>query len=225
MSIILCIESATPICSVALLRDRSVFLRETNEGFSHAEKLTVFISEVLTEAGIKPTDVDAIAVSNGPGSYTGLRIGVSVAKGLCFAMDKPLISISTLEAMAVAAKTVLQLKNNALYCPMIDARRMEVYAALFDEKIKLLHPPEAIVVTDALFSDWRKDNKIYFFGDGAEKCTALLKEEDGFMYCKGIFPSAIHMTELAEMKFRNEEFEDVSLFEPVYLKEYMPGRR
>ena len=225
MPLLLHIETATDTCSVALSGNgKSIAVEETHNSRSHASLLSVFIENILKQNNFAYADLDAVAVSCGPGSYTGLRIGVATAKGLCFALHKPLIAVNTLHSMA-AWNSANKTNPKYFYCPMIDARRMEVYAALFDEKIKLLHPPEAIVVTDALFSDWRKDNKIYFFGDGAEKCTALLKEEDGFMYCKGIFPSAIHMTELAEMKFRNEEFEDVSLFEPVYLKEYMPGRR
>jgi len=222
---LLTIETATSICSVALINNgRVVAFREINEGFKHAEKLTVFISEVFEEAGKKLKDVDAIAISSGPGSYTGLRIGVSVAKGLCYALDKPLIGISTLEAMAAGAIQILkQQEENILYCPMIDARRMEVYCALYDANLNCIHPPSAIVVDGELFSEIRKDKKIFFFGDGAEKCRFILSEASEFHFQPELFPSAKYMSVLADKKISLKQFENVALFEPFYLKEFQAG--
>lgn len=224
---VLCLETATSVCSVALTENGKVIaFREINEGFSHAEKLTVFISEILEEAYKKVNDLDAVAVSSGPGSYTGLRIGVSVAKGLCLAADKPLISIPTLEAMALGARNKIKVSDpEILFCPMIDARRMEVYCALYDLQLDCLHPSSAIVVTEEFFSDKRKGKKVYYFGDGAEKCRTILNDQSEFIFYPEMFPSAKYMAELAFKKFNDKWFENLSLFEPLYLKEYQPGRK
>lgn len=224
---ILCLETATSVCSVTLTENGEIIsFREINEGFSHAEKLTVFISEVLDEAGIKVKDLQAIAVSSGPGSYTGLRIGVSVAKGLCLAIDKPLISISTLESMAWGAKSKIN-KNDSdiLFCPMIDARRMEVYTALYDLQLKCFHPSSAIILSEDFFAGESKGKKVYYFGDGAEKCRIILNNHSEFIFYPEIFPSAKFMAVLALDKFKNKQFENLSLFEPFYLKEYQAGQR
>ena len=220
---LLCIETATSICSVALTdKGNIITFREINEGFSHAEKLTVFISEVLEEAGKKFKDLDAVAVSCGPGSYTGLRIGVSVAKGLCLAADKPLISISTLEAMASGAREKIKISNSEiLFCPMIDARRMEVYTALYDLQLNCLHPSSAIVVTEDLLADKRIGKTVYYFGNGAEKCRTILESQKEFVFYPEIFPSAKYMAGLALEKFNDTQFENLSLFEPFYLKEFV----
>ena len=222
---ILCIETATSVCSVALCRGEKILaFRETNLGFSHAEKLTVFISEVLKEAEVNLSDIEAVAVSSGPGSYTGLRIGVSVAKGLCFAADKPLISISTLEAMASGAlRHNVSFNSDALLCPMIDARRMEVYCALFDSQIKSIQPIAAKIVTPDLYSEIDKYQQIYFFGDGAEKCKSVLNSP--FIFLPDIFPSARYIAELANKKFQAREFENLAMFEPFYLKKYNAGKK
>jgi tRNA threonylcarbamoyladenosine biosynthesis protein TsaB len=221
---ILCIETATSICSVALCNgDKILAFRETSVGYSHAEKLTVFISEVLNEAGVTLKSLDAVAVSSGPGSYTGLRIGVSVAKGLCFAADKPLISISTLEAMTVGALTHINTTNNdSLFCPMIDARRMEIYCALFDSQLKCIQPIVAKIVTPEFYSDISEFREIYFFGDGAQKCRSILHPP--FLFLPDVFPSAMQMVGLANIKLKAKEFENLALFEPFYLKEYNAGK-
>ena len=224
---LLCIETSTSVCSVALTdKGKLISFREINEGFSHAEKITVFISEILNEAGINVKDLLAIAVSSGPGSYTGLRIGVSVAKGLCLAIDKPLISISTLESMAWGAKNKIN-KNDSdiLFCPMIDARRMEVYSALYDLQLKCLHPSSAIILSDFFFTEESKGKKVYYFGDGAEKCRTILNNHKEFIFYPDFFPSAKFMSVLALDKFINKQFENLSLFEPFYLKEYQAGRK
>ncbi len=224
---ILCLESATPVCSVALTENGNVIaFREINEGFSHASKLTVFISEVLEEARIKVGDLDAVAISSGPGSYTGLRIGVSVAKGLCLSADKPLISISTLEAMALGAlEQIKPIVKNIFLCPMIDARRMEVYCALYDIDLNVVKETSATIISDELFLDVRKGKSIYYFGDGAEKCKSVLDSIPEFKYLPDLFPSAKFMATLALEKFRKKDFENLALFEPFYLKEYKAGKK
>jgi tRNA threonylcarbamoyladenosine biosynthesis protein TsaB len=221
----LCLETATSVCSVALIESGNVIaFREINEGFKHAEKLTVFISEVVNEAGIKLSDLKAVAVSSGPGSYTGLRIGVSVAKGLCFSLDKPLISISTLELLASGALSKIKKSDShVFYCPMIDARRMEVYTGLYDSTLKCIVFPTAVVIDEEFFSDVKKEKQIYFFGDGAEKCKAVLSESGNFIFLPDMFPSAKFMSGLVEEKFKEKQFEDVALFEPFYLKEFQAG--
>jgi tRNA threonylcarbamoyladenosine biosynthesis protein TsaB len=169
----------------------------------------------MQEAGISLNELSAVVISSGPGSYTGLRIGMSVAKGICFACELPMISISTLELMA--ARAVIELGNNmALYCPMIDARRMEVYSALFDHDLNLLRQPAAIVMDENFLSD--SNNEIYFFGDGALKCKSILPAN--FIYVENIFPSAAFMGVPAMKKFNLRQFENISLVEPVYLKEF-----
>ena len=219
------LETSTNICSVAVSDGESIIaFRETNEGFSHAEKLTVFIAEVLEESKIKLKDLDAVAVSSGPGSYTGLRIGISVAKGLCFAVDKQLISIPTLQAMASGSlEKLVNVDSNILLCPMIDARRMEVYCALYDSNLNCHQAAIAKVVTSELFSEINDFKKIYFFGDGAEKCRLILNPL--FEYLPDVFPSAKKMAKLANKKWKNGQFENLALFEPFYLKEYKAGKK
>jgi tRNA threonylcarbamoyladenosine biosynthesis protein TsaB len=221
MAKFLCLESATTVCSVALFEDEELLAsREIDEGFRHSEKLTVFVEEVLDEESISLRQIDAIAVSAGPGSYTGLRIGMSVAKGLCFANDKPLISVSTLELMASRGISEIDFTGEPLFCPMIDARRMEVYCALFDKHRKLLNPPAAVVIDEHFFEHVK--GNIYFFGDGAAKCKDILSSN--FIYAENIFPSAFNMGQIVNKKYKANDFENVSLVEPVYLKEFVPGR-
>lgn len=224
MSLLLCLETSTTVCSVALTENgKVVSFREVNEGFSHAEKLTVFISEVLEEAGKEVGHIDAIAVSSGPGSYTGLRIGVSVAKGLCLALDKPVIGITTLESMTAGAiKKINSPEKDVLFCPMIDAGRMEVYSALYDAKYNSHQLPVAVIVDENLFSEKIKDENIYFFGDGAEKCKSILSGNKNFIFYPEVLPSARFMAGIAFEKFSTKIFENLALFEPFYLKEYKP---
>jgi len=218
---ILCIESATGICSVALAFDGVVrSIRETSEENSHARKLTLFVSEVLNEAGESLNSIDAVAVSSGPGSYTGLRIGVSTAKGLCFAANLPLIGVPTLEALTDGALQETN-KEAALYCPMIDARRMEVYSMLADKDGKVLNPVAANIIDSEFLSNII--DKIYFFGDGAAKCREVLSGRSNFMYLPGIQLSAQWLAKSAERKFKSGNFENISLFEPFYLKEFKAG--
>lgn len=221
MTKILCLETATTVCSAALFEDgKLVAFREIDEGFSHSEKLTVFIEEIVNETNVSIKELSAVAVSNGPGSYTGLRIGMSVAKGICYAADVPMIAVSTLEIMAARAIEELKdEKSTMLFCPMIDARRMEVYCALYDSNLNVLRKPAAVIIDPMFFKD--VDERIFFFGDGASKCKPHLN--DNFIYAGNIFPSVRFMGSLAKKKFSESIFENVSLAEPVYLKEFGGG--
>src|SRR5579863_8964207 len=176
MSLILQIETATTVCSVALALNGEVLcLREVEQRNIHAEKITLFIDELLNDVGKSYSALDAVAVSSGPGSYTGLRIGVSVAKGLCFALDKPLIAVETLTAMADGLMEQRSIDNSSLLlCPMIDARRMEVFTAVFDTRGNKIKPTSAEIIDEDSFSDLLKDHQVIFFGDGAQKCAKVL---------------------------------------------------
>jgi len=220
---ILQIETATTVCSVALARDGKVLsFKQLDERNIHAEIITLFIEELITEAAIQYSDLDAIAVSCGPGSYTGLRIGVSTAKGLCFALDKPLIAIETLEAMAYGIIAEKKYKD-ILLCPMIDARRMEVYTALFDTAGNKIEPVTAKIIDENSFADQLQNNQILFFGDGADKCRAVLGENPNAEFLPGFINSATHLTQKVFEKFRDKDFVDVAYFEPYYLKDFIAG--
>lgn len=224
MAFILSIETSTAVCSVALSENSIITaLKETDAGFSHAEKLTLFISDILNESGKTLHDLDAIAVSGGPGSYTGLRIGVSVAKGLCYALDKPLINIPTLDAMASGAIANIFESDNCLYCPMIDARRMEVYTALFTHELQCLNPVEAVIVDENFLAEEGRNKKIFLFGDGSGKCREILSNRSEFIFQEEKFISAKHLSGPAYKKYEEKSFENLALFEPFYLKEFRPG--
>ncbi|MBI9040416.1 tRNA (adenosine(37)-N6)-threonylcarbamoyltransferase complex dimerization subunit type 1 TsaB [Lutibacter sp.] len=217
MAYILNIETATKNCSVGLAKDGEIVaLKELNEGgFSHAEKLHEFISDVLKECNITFSDLKAIAVSKGPGSYTGLRIGVSAAKGLCFALDIPLISVNTLQSLAESISITEGYK-----IPMLDARRMEVYSAVFDENNQLKEAVTATIITEDSFKEFLEKNNVYFFGDGADKCKDILVHPRAtFMDHK--FPSAKDMGKLSYEKYKKSDIENVAYFEPFYLKDFV----
>ena len=226
MALILSIETGTDICSVALANDGELMaLRESDEGRDHAKKVALFVDELLRETGVQPSDLDAIAVGKGPGSYTGLRIGVSFAKGMCYALDIPLIAIGSLDALTEVAREdydagILDIEEEewakAKLCPLVDARRMEVYAEVFDNEGKALTDVVAEVVTEESFKEWRKD-KFVIFGNGAKKCTELLSDA---IFVE-IAPSARGIVRLAEEAFKAEKFEDLAYFEPFYLKEFL----
>jgi len=223
--IILQIETATTICSVALARDgKVVAFKQVDQRNAHAEVITVFIDELLAIPGFSYSDIDAIAVSCGPGSYTGLRIGVSTAKGLCFALDKPLIAIETLEAMAFGVINE-GIETDMLLCPMIDARRMEVYTSIFNSKGENIKPTAAEIIDENSFADLLQDNKVLFFGDGAEKCREVLSHNPNAQFLSGFINSATHLTKKAEEKFMAKDFEDVAYFEPYYLKDFIAGKK
>jgi tRNA threonylcarbamoyladenosine biosynthesis protein TsaB len=218
---ILCIETATTMCSVALGRDGQLLAaKELNAGYTHAENLTVFIEEVMKEAGIAFPALDAIAVSKGPGSYTGLRIGVSAAKGLCYALDRPLISVDTLYSM-FSAVSQLPGHGSPLYCPMLDARRMEVYCAVYDQQGRVVEPVSAKIIDENSFSDLLNERSMVFFGDGADKCKEALSHHDHAAFIDNIYPTAKAMVPLAEEKFKKNQVESVAYFEPFYLKDFV----
>jgi tRNA threonylcarbamoyladenosine biosynthesis protein TsaB len=217
--IILCLETSTTNCSVALAIDGEIkAIREENsEKFSHAEKLHIFIDEVLKEATIDKKQLNAIAISKGPGSYTGLRIGVSAAKGLCFALNIPLISTLTLEVLAQ------QVENEDCYIvPMLDARRMEVYSAVFNSEKRQIRETQAEILKENSFQNYLNERKVIFIGDGAAKFAALCSHKNA-IFLNDKFPSSADMAHLAEAKFKISNVEDVAYFEPFYLKEFMLG--
>ncbi|QNN40110.1 tRNA (adenosine(37)-N6)-threonylcarbamoyltransferase complex dimerization subunit type 1 TsaB [Pedobacter roseus] len=220
MAKILQIETATAICSVALsVNGETISFKEEQGQNLHAANLTLFIDEVIKTAGLNYSELDAIAVSKGPGSYTGLRIGVSTAKGLCYALDKPLIAIETLEMMAAGF-----LSENpdytGLICPMIDARRMEVYTTVFDPLLNVLLPTEAKIIDETSFNDFLTQQSITFLGDGAAKCAEVLTHPNA-RFDAANFNSASYMSKLASQAFDKGNFEDVAYFEPFYLKDFV----
>jgi tRNA threonylcarbamoyladenosine biosynthesis protein TsaB len=216
LSYILNIETATKNCSVALAKDgETIFCNEISElGYSHAEKLHVFIEEIIAKAGITAKELNAIAISSGPGSYTGLRIGVSAAKGLCFALEIPLISVDTLTSLASQAKV-----SDGIIVPMIDARRMEVYSAIFNAKNEMIRKVEAEILTESSFEGFSET--IYFVGDSNEKAKAILNKPNFIFLDEIVYPSAKEMSALSYNKFQENTFEDLAYYEPYYLKDFM----
>lgn len=216
MKYILNIETATKNCSVALAKDgKTIVYKEiAEEGYSHAERLHVFIEEIIEEAGIMFNDISAIAVSQGPGSYTGLRIGVSAAKGLCYALEIPLIAVDTLQALASQVNI-----PNGLIIPMIDARRMEVYSAIFAPNLERKREVLAEIITENSFENFQET--LYFIGDCAEKCKSVLTKENYIFLDKIVYPSAKEMSAISFEKFKINDTVDVAYFEPYYLKDFM----
>ncbi|MBQ8779508.1 MAG: tRNA (adenosine(37)-N6)-threonylcarbamoyltransferase complex dimerization subunit type 1 TsaB [Alistipes sp.] len=225
MALILCIETGTDICSVGLSRDGElVSLRESDEGRDHAKRVGVFVDELLRETGIAPDELDAIAVGMGPGSYTGLRIGVSFAKGMCYGLQIPLVAVGSLDALAEVAiedneAGILDVKdwNDAVLCPMVDARRMEVYTRLFNAAGEPLSEVSAEIVTEESFAEWRKDRQLVIFGNGAAKCREILPDATYV----NITPSARGLARLAERRLQEGKTEDIAYFEPFYLKDFI----
>lgn len=217
MALILNLETATKNCSVSLSKDgRCLSIKEENDGnYSHAEKLHVFIDELLKEQQLTVSDLDAIAVGKGPGSYTGLRIGVSTAKGLAYAANLPLISISTLKTLATSVFV-----KNGLLVPMLDARRLEVYSAIFDSQYNLVREVEAQIIDEHSFEELLNEQPITFLGDGAAKCKDIIQHPNA-TFVENKFPSTQEMCVLAEEKFKTKDFEDVAYFEPFYLKDFV----
>jgi len=220
MAKLLLIETATAVCAVALSVDgKIVSVKEERGQNLHAGSLTLFIDEVVSKSGLNYNDLDGVSVSKGPGSYTGLRIGVSTAKGLCYALEIPLIAIETLKMMA-AGFLSQNPGYNGFVCPMIDARRMEVYTAVFDSELNLIEPTSAKIIDEDSFSKLLQSNKITFLGDGAAKCAETLKHPNA-LFVDANFNSASNMSVLAEDAFINKTFEDVAYFEPFYLKDFV----
>lgn len=216
---ILHIETSTKNCSVSISKNSELLCicEEYDQNYGHSEKLHRFVSWALEGAEISMKELDAVCVSKGPGSYTGLRIGVSAAKGFCFGLDIPLISLNSLEILAQSQID----KNFDLIIPMIDARRMEVYTAVFNGNRKMISEIEAKILDENSFDEFN-DKKIAFIGDGVEKSKTVLNFPNA-EFLDGIHPSARHMIGLAEKKFQQKEFEDVAYFEPFYLKEFISG--
>lgn len=218
--IILHIETSTNVCSIALSKDGNcIFEISNNEGLNHAAMLSPFIQKAIDFLKKNELKLDAVAVSGGPGSYTGLRIGVSTAKGLCFGYDIPLITVSTLEILCIEAMKRVEIEKEALLCPMIDARRMEVYTALFTPSLEIKEEITAKIMDENTFNKELENQPVYFFGNGSEKCKSILLHPNA-RFIEGVEPLAKNMIPLAEKKFSKQEFSDVAYYEPFYLKEF-----
>lgn len=230
MSVILHIETATEGCSVAVSQDGANIYQTDNfdelaqqgkKDTNHSKRLGVFVDDAMSFTDSHAIPFDAVAVSCGPGSYTGLRIGVSMAKGICYGQDLKLISVPTLEILSVPVLLVHDdLPEDALICPMLDARRMEVYTALYTRALRPILVPQAKVIDEESFLEQLNEHPIYFFGNGAEKCKEVIKHKNAH-FIDGIELHAKYMAPLAERKFLREEFEDVAYFEPSYLKDFV----
>jgi len=218
--IILHIETSTNICSIAVSENgQCLFSKSDSEGMNHAALLSVFIAEAMEFLKLPSKKLDAIAVSSGPGSYTGLRIGVSTAKGLCYGLDIPLIAVSTLEVLTANALQIAETTADVLFCPMIDARRMEVYAAFYNADGIIQREISADIIDENSYSEILESHTVYFFGNGAEKCKTTLTHPNA-RFIDGMYPLAQNMIVLAEKAYAEKKFVDVAYFEPFYLKEF-----
>jgi len=221
MSCILLIETATEVCSVAVSNDNEIIFSEIEtKGPSHAVLLGQFVDEAMKSVNSKGIKLDAVAVSCGPGSYTGLRIGVSEAKGLCYGLNIPLIAINTLKIMAYGISKDKVIGKDTLLCPMIDARRMEVYDILYNYKHEEVKPVSADIIDENSFSEFLKENRILFFGNGAEKCKSVLQHPNA-LFIDNMYPQAENMAKLANEAYTRNLFVDAAYFEPFYLKEFV----
>lgn len=218
---ILSIETATNVCSVVVsTEDEITFRKENTEGPSHASLLGVYAAEALEMIRSGNIRLDAVAVSCGPGSYTGLRIGISEAKGLCYGLGIPLIAIKTPEIMVEKVLKTQSIPPDALLCPMIDARRMEVYAAVYDKELNIVRDIAADIVEPDTYSLYLESSQVYFFGNGAEKCKAVIDNPNA-VFIEDIYPSALYMADLASKAYKMKKFVDVAYFEPYYLKDFI----
>ncbi len=219
MAYILHIESTSTVCSIAISKDAELIaLKELNNGYTHAENLHVFIEQLLKETSLSSKDLNAISISSGPGSYTGLRIGFSAAKGLAYALQIPLITIDTLKALSNTA--IQKIKADAFFCPMMDARRMEVYCAVYDNSLNEILPVQALVLDETSVKIVALNKNIYFFGDGMPKAKDLLQTLPNAYFIEDITASASSMISLAFEKYISKDFADVAYSEPNYLKEF-----
>ena len=222
------IETATHICSVALSSEQHLIdIRETGQEKSHASLLAVFIDDILKKNNLKPANLDAVSVSKGPGSYTGLRIGVSTAKGIAYGADIPLISVNTLQALSFGAIshpknpfTISSDKEKVWYCPMIDARRMEVFSAFYNNKNEIKCPVSANIIDKNSFSEILSERPVLFFGTGSEKSKSVLNHPNAF-FLDGVLPSASFMIPLSDKAYKEKNFEKSAYFEPFYLKDFV----
>lgn len=222
MALILCLETSSVNCSVSLFENEDLRAsKEMGETYMHSEKLHLFIQEVLSKAEVNINDLDAIAVGVGPGSFTGLRIGMAAAKGLCYALDVPLISVSTLETMS---RTTLQIpaSHGRSLCPLIDARRMEVYTCIYSENLSVERELDAVIVDENSFLLNLNNGPILFFGDGMAKIKPLFESHENAFFLEGIMPSSLFMGKTALTKFSAGDFEDVAYAEPLYYKDFQP---
>ena len=240
---ILCIESSGERCSVAIADETGVKNSRESDGVNrHSTKLAPFINDILSGNGIKTSELEAIVISCGPGSYTGLRIGAATAKGLCYSLCIPLIAIPTLEAMAVYLISNLEKEifkkienfttfsklneqwnmNNSLFCPVIDAKRMEIYTAIFDNKYNEIIETQALIIIQNSFTEYLEKNKIVFFGDAVDKLKKIITHPNA-IFLKNIYPKAEYLTAPALKKLKEKNFEDITNFEPFYLKDFIPG--
>ncbi len=224
MALILNIETSTENCSVCLAKDGQVLSleEECSEKYIHSERLHPFILEVMNEAGKALSDLNAVAVNKGPGSYTGLRIGVSAAKGLAYTLDIPLISASSLDVLVAGFAQNCSVKSDDLIVPMLDARRMEVYTVIYSAKLTQISMIEARII-EAGSLDHLEAEKVYIFGTGAAKCQSVLSKEK-YVFEGPEYPSAAALARLSETKFLSRKFEDTAYFEPFYLKEFIAGK-
>ena len=221
----LSIETATAVSSVALFREkRLIGTKEIREGNTHAQLITVIIGELLSSCDVKPADLSAVAVSKGPGSYTGLRVGVSAAKGLCFALGLPLIGYGTLDALA---QHVFSIEGDApdFIIPMIDARRMEVYTQVFDGKCLPLGAPTNLIIEENAFHEWLEKGKVLFVGDGVAKCKSLLEKNPNAIIREDLLCTSTITGELIYSRFTESDFEDLVTFEPFYLKDFVATKQ
>lgn len=219
MSLILCLETATKVCSISLAKDgvEVATINHSSENYSHAERLNGLMLDLLKQTNTSLNDIDAVAISEGPGSYTGLRIGTSTAKGLCYALDIPLIAINSLKALAAEKRG-----QNTLICPMFDARRMEVYSAIYDADMSELEGTRAVVIDDLSYQNFLANNPVCFIGPGAEKCQETLQDSNA-TFDLTIKVSAKGMIAFAHEKFVQNDFVDLAYFEPFYLKDFIAG--
>lgn len=222
MATILHIETSTDVCSVAVSQDGAcIFSEEDHDGPNHANRIGGFVDEALSFTDNHAIPFDAVAVSCGPGSYTGLRIGTSIAKGICYGRDLKLLAVPTLELMAVPVLLRHEeIGDDALLCPMIDARRMEVYAAIYDRSLKPVREIQADIVDETTYQTFLQQHPVYFFGNGATKCMEKIQHPNAHLI-EGIEPLAKWMFPLAEKRFLNEQYEDVAYFVPFYLKDFI----
>ncbi len=220
MSRILCVDTSSFICSVSVFENLSLISSNSTEvEKSHSKLLIQLIDQSLKDAKIKINEVDAFAVSMGPGSYTGLRIGVSTIKGLCYSLEKPLISINTLEILSKSALNHINNYNDFFICPMIDARRMEVFIKMLDNDFNEVEKDKALILNDKSFNDFGGGKLIYFFGDGSNKFQKITNNKN-FHFIDNIISSSKHMGELANIKYENNQFENLTTFEPFYIKDF-----
>lgn len=219
MSFIIQLDTATKNARISLAKAGQVTFEEVNEQMKdHASFVQPALQRIIKKAGITVKEISAVAVSHGPGSYTGLRVGMASAKGLCFALEKPLITVGSLQVLARALKNTTAVEDNVLFCPMIDARRMEVFTALYDSALRELLEPKAVILTTEIYANWLLKNEVWFVGDGAEKYSKILKHNNAKFVMEG--NNSLAMSELAYEKFEAGAFADVAYAEPLYVKEF-----